>query len=69
MDMFRTFLVLSFYICTWTLCYYIQLFPDTLDGRIIGISYTYMSWFQVILYNLAAIGLFLFGYHLAKKGG
>jgi len=69
MDMFRTFLVLSFYICTWTLCYYIQLFPDTLNGRIIGISYTYMSWFQVILYNLALIGLFGSGYHLTKKGG
>ena len=67
MNIFRTFLVLSFYISTWTLCYYIQSFPDTLDGHIIGISYTYMSWFQVTLYNLSIIGLFTSGYYLAKR--
>jgi len=67
MDIFRTFLVLSFYISTWTLCYYIQLFPDTAGEHIIGISYTYMSWLQIILYNSAMIGLFTSGYYLTRR--
>lgn len=63
----KYFLLLSFYISTYTTAYYLQLHPDSVNGHIIGINYEYMNYLQILLYNLAIIGLFSSGYFLTRN--